>query len=143
MRSISKACDLTVFKYYVLSIMGIGFFVFSILHTTNYILPTVYAASSLDAINQRVCDRLETDTSRLAAIMDEVRSRKGITETRVAFGGSDTPIKQADYWINFAAEAIAYQRAQQYSTVGGLKSGLQVLAGKVLKAKQQVAVVLQ
>lgn len=104
---------------------------------------SVYASLNLDVVNQRVCDRLETDTARLAAIMDELRSRKGITETRVAYGGSNTPIKQADYWINYAAEAIAYQRAQKYSTASGLRSGLQVLAGKVLKAKQEVAVALQ
>ena len=100
---------------------------------------TIYAADvHLDQINQKVCSRFEEDTGRLAAIMDEVRNRKGITETRVAFGGSDTPIKQADYWVNFAAEAIAYQRVQKYSGTAGLRSSLQVLAGKVLKAKGEV-----
>ena len=99
---------------------------------------TTFATSSLDQINQKVCNRFEDDTARLAAIMDELRSRKGITETRVAFGGSDTPIKQADYWINFAAEAIAYQRAQKYSSASSLRSSLQVLAGKILKAKGEV-----
>ena len=103
---------------------------------------TVFASSSLDQINQKVCNRFEEDTARLAAIMNELRSRQGITETRVAFGGSDTPIKQADYWINFAAEAIAYQRAQNYSNTGGLRSSLQTLAGKVLKAKSAVGEVI-
>lgn len=99
---------------------------------------TVFAQVNLDIVNQKVCDRFEDDTAILAAIMDEVRDREGITETRVAFGGSDTPIKQADYWINFAAEAIAYQRIQKYSSAGSLKSSLQVLAGKILRAKTEV-----
>jgi len=105
------------------------------------LVPTVLAAS-LDQINQKVCDRLEADTSHLAAIMDQLKERKGITETRVAFGGSDTPIKQADYWVNFAAEAIAYQRVQQYSGSASLRSNLQGLAGKVLKAKEEVGIAL-
>ena len=52
----------------------------------------VFAASSLDQINQKVCDRFEEDLSRLAAIMEEVRRREGITETRAAFGGVHTAI---------------------------------------------------
>ncbi len=99
---------------------------------------TFAGTPNLDQINQKVCNRFEADTARLAAIMDELRDRKGITETRVAFGGSDTPIKQADYWVNFAAEAIAFQRAQNYSSAGALRSSLQVLAGKILKAKNAV-----
>lgn len=103
------------------------------------ILPvTVLAISPLYDINQKVCNRFEEDTARLAAVMDELRSRKGITETRVAFGGIDTPVKSADYWINFAAEAIAYQRAQKYGNAADLRSGLAVLANKVVKAKQAV-----
>ena len=99
---------------------------------------TVFASSSLDQVNQKVCDRFEEDVSRLAAIMEEVRARKGITETRVAFGGIDDQIKSADYQITYAAEAIAYQRAQKLSSVGGLRAGLEVLRGKVLKAKAEV-----
>lgn len=103
------------------------------------ILPiTISASNSLDSLNQKVCNRFEEDVSRLAAIMEELRSRKGITETRVAFGGSDTPIKSADYWVNFAAEAIAFQRVQKYSSQANLRSSLQVLAGKILKAKAEV-----
>lgn len=99
---------------------------------------SVSAQTNLSVVNQKVCDRLEEDTSRLAAIMDELRDRKGITETRVAFGGVDTPIKSADYWVNFAAEAIAYQRAQKLSSAAGLRSNLEVLKGKVLRAKDEV-----
>jgi len=98
----------------------------------------VSAASPLDLVNKKVCDRFEEDVSRLAAIMEEVRTRAGITETRVAFGGSDTPIKSADYYINFAAEAIAFQRVQKLSSDTKLKSSLQTLKGKILTAKNAV-----
>lgn len=104
---------------------------------------TVFAAPSLDEVNQKVCNRFEEDVAKLAAIMDELRRRKGITETRVAFGGVDTPIKSADYWITYAAEAIAYQRAQKYSTANQLRSSLEVLRGKVLRAKNEVGEALQ
>ncbi len=104
---------------------------------------TVFAQVSLNAVNQKVCTRFEEDVSRLAGIMEEVRRRKGITETRVAFGGIDDAIKSADYQITFAAEAIAYQRAQKYSSIGGLRSSLGVLREKVLRAKVEVGRVLQ
>lgn len=104
---------------------------------------TIHAAGSLDQINQKVCDRFEQDALRMAAIMDQVKERKGITETRVAFGGSDTPIKQADYWVNYAAEAIAFQRAQKYSAKVKLKSNLEVLKNKVLQARKAVGKALE
>ena len=91
-----------------------------------------------DVLNQKVCNRFEVDLNRLAAIMEELKMRKGITETRVAFGGVDTPIKSADYQITYAAEAMAFQRAQKYSSKERLKSDLGVLAGKVLRAKTAV-----
>lgn len=103
--------------------------------------PTILAAdttNTLYQINQKVCDRFEGDLSKLAAIMEELRRRKGITETRVAFGGVDTKIKSADYWITYAAEALAYQRAQKYSSQAQLRSSLEVLKNKILKAKGEV-----
>lgn len=101
----------------------------------------VIAATSqtdLNQINQKVCDRFELDLTKLAAIMEEHRRRKGITETRVAFGGVDTPIKSADYSITYAAEALAFERAQKYSSTGSLRGGLEVLRQKILKAKGEV-----
>lgn len=89
----------------------------------------------LDSINKIVCDRFEEDLNKMAAIMEEVRARKDITETRVAFGGVDTVIESADYQITFAAEALAYQRAQKYSSKNSLRSGLETLRGKLLRAK--------
>lgn len=99
---------------------------------------SVFAAGSLDQINQNVCSRFEGDMVKLAAIMEELRRRKGITETRVAFGGVDTQIKSADYWITSAAEAIAYQRAQKYSSQSQLRNSLEVLRNKILNAKKEV-----
>ncbi len=75
---------------------------------------------------------------KLAAIMEELRRRKGITETRVAFGGVDTQIESADYWITSAAEAIAFQRAQKYSSKTQLRSSFLGLKNKILKAKIEV-----
>lgn len=102
------------------------------------------AATSADyyQINQTVCDRFEGDTARLAAIMEEVRRRKGIKETRVAYGHVNTPIEQADYWVTYGAEAIAYQRSKKYSSAASLKSDLGVLQGKILKAKAEVKKVI-
>lgn len=104
---------------------------------------TIFAAtaSQTDAlyqINQKVCSRFEADVVKMAAIMEELRRRKGILETRVAFGGVDTPIENADYWITFAAEAVAYQKAQKYSSKVVLKNSLEVLKNKILKAKGEV-----
>lgn len=89
-------------------------------------------------VNQKVCSRFEADMVKLAAIMEELRRRKGITETRVAFGGVDTQIESADYWITSAAEAIAFQRAQKYSSKTQLRSSFLGLKNKILKAKIEV-----
>lgn len=99
---------------------------------------TVFAQTSLDQINQRISSRFEEDTLKLAAIMEELRRRKGLTETRVAFGGVETAVENADYWVTFAAEAVAYQRAQKYSSKSQLRSSLEVLKNKVLRAKNEV-----
>lgn len=118
------------------------FMVSLLLPTTNYILLTTHAAPSLDEVNQKVCNRFEEDTARLAAIMEELRERKGIKETRVAFGGIDDQIKSADYWITYAAEAIAFQRSKKPDSQVTLKAQLNTLAGKVIRAKNEVRKVL-
>lgn len=101
--------------------------------------PIIFASTnSLGLINQKVCDRFEGDTIKLAAVMEEIKRRKGITETRVAFGGIDTPIKNADYWVTYAAEAVAFQRAQKYSSQDQLRNSLEILKNKILKAKGEV-----
>lgn len=102
-----------------------------------FFLPPVVLAVSFDDVNQKVCSRFEGDMVKLAAIMEELRRRKGITETRVAFGGVDTQIKSADYWITSAAEAVAFERVQKYSSQSQLRNSLEVLRNKVLKAKNE------
>ena len=107
------------------------------------ILPlTVSAFSSLDNVNQKVTARFDLDIARLAAIMEEFKKRQGVIETRVAYGEVDTKIEKADYWVNFAAEAIAYQKIQKYSAQPRLKSDLGVLKNKILKAKNEVSKVI-
>ncbi len=113
-----------------------------LISTLYFFIPTAFAQLNLNIVNQKVCDRFEEDIARLAGIMDEYRDREGITETRVAFGGIDTPVKSADYQITYAAEAIAFQRAQNYTSPDSLKYSLNVLVGKVLKAKGKVGKVL-
>jgi hypothetical protein len=56
----------------------------------------------------------------------------------VAFGGVDTQIKSADYWVTYTAEALAYQRAQKYSSQSELRGSLEVLKNKILRAKAEV-----
>lgn len=110
---------------------------------TLFLLATpVFAVSSLDSVNQHICDRWEEDLNKMASIMEEVKGRKGIKETRVAYGGIDTPIKSADYWVTYAAEALAYQRAQKFSNNGQLKYSLEGLRQKILKAKYEVGKVI-
>lgn len=140
--NISDMLNLKMFYYIVTNLFMLK--ILSIIFLTGFIfLSPVFAAPSLDEVNQKICSRFEEDMSRLAAIMEEVRRRKGITETRVAFGGIDDAIKSADYQITFAAEAIAFQRAQKYSTANQLRSQLEVLKGKVLRAKAQVGRALE
>lgn len=113
----------------------------------------IQADQLLNQINQKVCQRFDEDVTKLAAIMEELRRRKGIKETAVAFTGNRTPIQEADYWVNFAQEAIAYQKIQSYtpqfrseagvvssvtSSANRLRSDLGVLRNKVLRAKGEV-----
>lgn len=115
------------------------------------------ADEELYEINQSVCNRFEEDVNKLAGVMEEHKRRAGITETRVAFGGVDTLVERADYWVNFAAEAIAYQRIQDYTpsfsnesgvkgaltySMNDLKGDLGVLKGKLERAKTEVKKVL-
>ena len=106
--------------------------IFTALLFLLFLMPTLVLAQSKAFV------RFEEDLKKMAAIMDELRKRKGIIETRVDFGGIDTPIKSADYQITYAAEALAYQKAQKFSSKSELKYSLQILANKILKAKVEV-----
>lgn len=103
-------------------------------------------------INQNVDIRFDGDLQNLSAILEELKRRNGVTETVVAFGQGDTQLDHAAYWLNYAAEAVAYQKIQDYtpilnmSNLGGsitnsmnnLKGDLRVLKGKILRAKAEV-----
>lgn len=103
-------------------------------------------------INQKVCLRFDQDLVNLSAVLEELKKRNGVTETVVAFGQGDTQIDSAAYWLNYAAEAVAYQKIQDYtpslnlSNLSGsityrmneLKGDLGALKNKILKAKNEV-----
>lgn len=84
--------------------------------------------------------------------MEEAKRREGVTETVVAFGQGDTPLDNAAYWVNYAQEAIAYQKIQDYTpqvnssdpsagisnSQANLRSSLVGLQQKIIKAKNEV-----
>lgn len=106
----------------------------------------------LKNINQAVCDRFESDLDKMAAILDEEKSRQAVTKTVVAYGQGSTPLDSAAYSLNYAAEALAYQRSQDYTpninstnltgainnSSANLKSNLQILRTKILNAKAEI-----
>lgn len=119
------------------------FFLILLFFILNFVLPSIVSANSpslYSKINKKVILRFDEDINKLSAIMEELKKRKGIDgqKTLVAFGTPQNPIESADYWINFAAEASAYQKIQKYSSKNDLKYSLQVLATKILRAKSEV-----
>lgn len=110
------------------------------------------ADQQLKETNQQVCSRFQIDLDKMAAIMDELKSRQNVTKTIVAYGQGDTQLDTAAYYLNYAAEALAYQKIQDYtpsisnSNLAGsityssnnLKGSLRVLQSKILRAKQEV-----
>lgn len=105
---------------------------------------TVFAQGSyeeiLDKIQKKVTLRFEQDLNKLSAIMEELKRRKGIEgqKTLVAFGIPQNPIESADYWITFAHEALAFQKAQKFSSKNNLRYSLKEVAGKIIRAKNEV-----
>lgn len=103
-------------------------------------------------INQRVCAKFDEDLNKLSVILEELKRRNGVTETVVAFGQGDTQLDSAAYWLNYAAEAVAYQKIQDYTPtlnlsnlsgsftieINSLKGDLGVLKNKILRAKSEV-----
>lgn len=113
----------------------------------------------LKDINLKVCERFDEDIAVLTAIDAQIRERRGLDSvpTVVAYGSGNTPLETAEYWLNYAQEAVAYQKIADYTTningdssVDGainaekasLKSNLGVLAGKILRAKSEIGKVL-
>ena len=113
----------------------------------------------LKDINLVVCNRFDGDIAVLTAIDAEIRVRKGMDSvpTVVAYGQGNTQLESAEYWLNYAQEAVAYQKIGDYTTnIAGdssldgaissqeaaLKSDLGVLANKILHAKVEIGKVL-
>ncbi len=110
------------------------------------------ADSLLNKVNQEVCSRFDEDIAKITAILEEVKRREGVTETVVAFGQGDTSLDNAAYWVNYAQEAIAYQKIQDYTpqvvqsnlsagiknSQSNLRSNLTALQQKIIKAKNEV-----
>ncbi|MDO8498877.1 MAG: hypothetical protein Q7S44_03770 [bacterium] len=106
----------------------------------------------LGETNQRVCQRFDVEIAHLAAILEEKKYRQGVSNTVVAYGRGNTALDSAAYYLNYAAEAVAYQKIQDYTPLIGqgnlkgsvntsmlnLKSNLQTVQGKILKAKAEV-----
>ncbi len=112
----------------------------------------ITANQVLKDTNQTVCFRFQTDIDKIAAILDELKIRQNITNTLVAYGRGNTPLDTAAYYVNYAAEAVAYQKIQDYtpnisggnlarsvnSNSKNLRSNLEILQSKILKAKTEV-----
>lgn len=113
----------------------------------------------LKQVNLAVCSRFDEDVAVLTAVDVQIRERKGLDSvpTIVAYGSGNTPLENAEYWLNYAQEAVAYQKIADYTTsISGdnsvdsaiaiqkanLKSNLGVLANKILRAKSEIAKVL-
>ncbi len=106
------------------------------------IAQAVQAETSIDTINQKVLQRFDGDINNLSAILEELKTRQHVTKTVVAYGRGETPLDSAAYYLNFAAEASAYQKVQTYSSNqtgrSQLKSDLITLASKILRAKSEI-----
>lgn len=112
----------------------------------------IKADQTLNEINQSVCIRFDADIAKLSAILEEVKAREGVIDTVVAYGRGDTPLDNAAYYLNYAAEAVAYQKIQDYtpqigsnnfdkaviSSKNNLRANLITVQGKILKAKSEI-----
>lgn len=112
----------------------------------------IQADQDLNQINQTVCQRFDIDIAKMAAILEEEKSRQNITSNVVAFGMGNTPMDSAEYYLNYAQEAVAYQKIQDYTpqigsgnykqaltnSMNNLQSSLETVQGKILRAKTEV-----
>lgn len=110
--------------------------------------------------NQKVLVRFDEDIAKMTAILEEYKNRQGLegAETTVAYGQGDSPVDTAAYWLNYAAEAVAYQKIQDYtpnisgdasvngaikSETASLRADLIGLKGKILKAKGELQKIIK
>lgn len=105
--------------------------------------------------NQKVLTRFDGDIAKMTAILEEYKKRQNLEgeNTKVAYGQGASQLDQTSYWLNYAAEALAYQKIQDYtpqisgdssvnnaikSQTTTLKADLIGLKGKILKAKGEL-----
>lgn len=112
----------------------------------------IKADKMLNEINQKLCQRFDEDIAKITAILEEIKRREGVTETVIAYGQSDTQLEMAAYWVNYAAEAVAFQKIQDYTpqitesneagaisiSSSNLRSSLNTLQQKIIRAKNEV-----
>lgn len=112
----------------------------------------IKADKLLNEINQTVCSRFDSDIAKITAILEELKRREDVTETLVAYGQGNGALDNAAYWVNYAAEAIAYQKIQDYTpqinpsnpaagittSQTNLRSSLVGLQQKIIKAKAEI-----
>ncbi len=92
--------------------------------------------------NNKILARYDSKITALAATLEEIKRKQG-----------ESSLDQAEYWLNFAAEAVAYQKIADYTpnisgdaSVEGaiksqaniLKSDIRGLLSKILKAKSYI-----
>lgn len=110
----------------------------------------------LQEINQKISSRFDEDVAKLAAVLEELKSRIGAEgqSTIVAYGQGETKLDSAAYWLNYAAEAVAYQKIQDYTpqfsteaqlagsvgtSMNRLSGDLGVLRNKIIRAKNEMS----
>ena len=112
----------------------------------------IKADQLIQTINQDICANFDQEINKMSAILEEEKRRQNINSTRVAYGSGNTPMDNAEYYLNYAEEAVAYQKIQDYtpqisgghlsggiqSSLNNLLSDLSVLQGKILKAKSEI-----
>jgi hypothetical protein len=109
-------------------------------------------------LNAKITKEWEENLLRQGQILEEYTRRKDL---KLKMGSSNginrnlsDPIENAQYWLNYAHEAVAYQAAGDYiinlsgekninsdisSKISALQSDINGLRGKVLKSQQIIA----
>ena len=109
-------------------------------------------------LNKKITQELEANLLRQGQVLEEYSRRQNLD---LSMGGKDgisrnlqNPTENAQYWLNFAHEAAAYQAAQVYiinltgeaninrdinSQVSSLEGDINILRGKVLKSQKIIA----
>lgn len=115
--------------------------------------------TKINLINQQITQDLEQRVERQGNILIEYLRRHGKLndETNVARPGSD-PIQNAQYYLTYAHEAVAYQAAKVYvfdltseanikrdstNLISNLQSDISVLNSKVLRSQKLIAAIVK